>query len=227
MFFPTVALVYFTILSYLQFPRTAFSLTQRCPWHYSAWLSAVPDITQLDSALSRTRSAWLSAVPDITQLHLVNLWVVVIVYINTFLTKQYIVGSGSGCGIVPWRSRDFFHFFTHKKLSQDFACNKNIGFQISLKTSEFSTLFLHTLFGVQAPNKKDKKCFLSNKNIAGWKGRTVSRIFAIGCVNTPMSLFSPDCSFKNCENPSKFFYQCLRSHCRVRVVKDYGATESA
>ena len=136
--------------------------------------------------------AWPSAVPDITQLHLVNLWVVVIVYINTFLTKQYIVGSGSGCGIVPWRSRDFFHFFTHKKLSQDFACNKNIGFQISLKTSEFSTLFLHTLFGVQAPNKKDKKCFLSNKNIAGWKGRTVSQIFAIGCVNTHMSLFSPD-----------------------------------
>ena len=75
MFFPTVALVYFTILSYLQFPRTAFSLTQRCPWHYSAWLSAVPDITQLDSMLSRTAfsltqsspwsySAWLSAVPD-------------------------------------------------------------------------------------------------------------------------------------------------------------------
>ena len=114
---------------------TLLILTQHCPRQRSAWLKALPVITQLDSALSRTRSAWLSAVPDITQLHLVNLWVVVIVYINTFLTKQYIVGSGSGCGIVPWRSRDFFHFFTHKKLSQDFACNKNIGFQISLKTS--------------------------------------------------------------------------------------------
>ena len=112
---------------------TLLSLTHRCPGQRSAWLKALPDITQLDSALSRTRSAWLSAVPDITQLHLVNLWVVVIVYINTFLTKQYIVGSGSGCGIVPWRSRDFFHFFTHKKLSQDFACNKNIFFTFNAR----------------------------------------------------------------------------------------------
>ena len=47
---------------------------------------------------------------------------------------------------------------------------------------------------------------------------------AIGFVNTPKYIFSPDCSFKICEKPSSF-QKCprsrrLRRH-RVCLVKDY------